>query len=127
MENPHTKKIYRGHTNKSTLKVRSLRQINASKQALNQSQTKPKARRTTTAIFVPWSPGGELFELISESENKCSESSDWNVKIQEKSGTPIINMLATKFPIISGCPKEDYCKVCENGNGVGCSGKNIVY
>lgn len=42
-------------------------------------------------------------------------------------GTTIINTLATKFPIISGCPREDHCKVCKNGNGVGCSGKNIVY
>ena len=73
------------------------------------------------------SSSGELYDKISECESNCAKASNWDVKIQEKSGMPLINALSTNFPIISGCPRSDFCKVCENGSGGGCSGKNLVY
>ena len=83
--------------------------------------------RTTTSIFIPWTPGGKLLDNIAESEQKLSLMCDWSVKLQERSGTPLINMFLKRFPIISGCPKAATCRSCKDGDGMKCSSKNLVY
>ena len=55
--------------------------------------TQPVKKRTTTSIFVPWTPNDELSSLIKMREEKCLEFSNWSVKIQTKTGTPLINLL----------------------------------
>ena len=64
---------------------------------------------TTTSIFIPRTSDGKLHDRFRESEQKLSYSCDWSVKLQERSGTLLINMLLKKFPIISGCPKAAIC------------------
>ena len=82
---------------------------------------------TTTSIFIPWTPGGKLLDRIDESEQRLSFTCDWRVKLQERSGTPLINLFLKRFPIISGCPKAATCRSCKDGDGMNCSSKNLVY
>ena len=50
------------------------------------------------------------------------------MKILEKSGQPIINLLQPKFSIKLGCPEgREGCGICKKGDGILCSKKNLVY
>ena len=89
---------------------------------------KKKRRRTTTAIFIPSTERSLLMKIVSEKEEKLAEQSSWTVKILEKSGQPIINLLQPKFSIKLGCPEgKNGCGVCKKGDGILCSRKNLVY
>ena len=86
-----------------------------------------KKRNTTTSIFIPWTPDGELLDKVEEREQSLSQTCDWTVKLQERSGTPLINMLLIDFPIVSGCPKAPMCTICDGKSGTSCLRKNLVY
>ena len=116
---------YRSHWKRKIIR-KAYRGMRRNKQ-LNIEGKLRNNKSTTTSIFVPWTPKDELAGRIKTSEEKCSGFSDWKVKVQVKSGTPLINMLQLRIPIISGCPQASSCTVCEQGNGVLCSKKNLVY
>ena len=83
--------------------------------------------RTTTTLFVPSSEGGLLTRMMETREESAQEDTGWSVKILERSGSPLINSLSTRIPLIAGCPIPDKCKVCKNGEGIICTKKNVVY
>ena len=84
-------------------------------------------KRTTTCLFVPSSKDETLMNMMKVRDEISSERMDWSVKILEKAGQPLINVLSRAFPIILGCPMRGRCMVCKEGEGTKCSKKNIVY
>ena len=87
---------------------------------------KESGSKLTTTLFVPQSKNGFLFNKIVELEKKNKPRYDWDVKILEQSGRPLLLSFAVKFPINIGCPRGSRCKMCKN-DGVICSSKSVVY
>ena len=83
-------------------------------------------KKFTTVLFVPATIDSQLMNMISEEEEKISKGLNWNVKILEKSGTPLNTMLTRKFPIKIGCPYGTECSACDNDT-IKCTPKGIVY
>ena len=83
---------------------------------------------TTTTLFVPQSPGGQLLLDLEEMEKLLQEDNDirWRCKLVERPGIPIALKLLKKFPPIEGCPLGQKCKVCDN-LGIKCANKGVVY
>ena len=82
--------------------------------------------KTSTTFFVPPSRDSLLYKLVVEKEEKLRKNSCWGVMILEASGTPILNKLTTKFPIIEGCPRGTLCTLCDN-DGLKCGTKGVIY
>ena len=82
---------------------------------------------TTTTIFIPSTEGSLLFKIIEGEEERISTNSSWTVKLLERSGKPLVNLLMSSFKITQGCPEKGTCFTCKNGDGVACSNKNLVY
>ena len=90
---------------KGKLKYKENRNLNARLKLKNKSLgTGRDGPRVSTTMFVPSSRNGLLKALIQRKEEKLLEDSQWTVKILERSGTPLVNSLSTKMPIVAGCP-----------------------
>ena len=84
------------------------------------------AREITTTMFIPTTPGSLLLKMIREEDEKISKDMDWGIKFMEKSGTPLLNLFMTSFPLEQGCPRNEKCIVCD-GDGKKCKTKSVVY
>ena len=83
-------------------------------------------REIVSTLFVPPTKDGQLTELLKDLEEKLESESSWGVKIIEKSGTPIVQLLKPKFPMIKGCIIGELCIICKK-TGLGCDKRNIIY
>ena len=79
----------------------------------------------TSALFVPSTEEGILTKMLEEEEETLSADLGWGVKVVEKSGVPITQLLKLKFPMIEGCV-NNRCLICED-DGVKCGVKNVIY
>ena len=64
--------------------------------------------------------------MLEGVEQEIKEETPWTVKLVEKSGIPLKNLLLPKFPLVNGCILGNDCGACEN-NGINCRRKNVVY
>ena len=80
----------------------------------------------TSALFVPPTEGGRLTELLNEEEESLGPEIGWNIKIVEKSGTPIVQLFKPRFDMVEGCVAGGECPICNN-TGLGCNKKNVIY
>ena len=83
---------------------------------------------TVTVMFVPQTPHGELAKRLQKEEDKIAKMTKERIKIVERSGTTIKQILHKSNPWASGhCNRVD-CLMCANGDGKqNCREKNIVY
>ena len=83
---------------------------------------------TTTVLFVPQTPGGELARRLRAAENELSALGCGKVKIVEKGGRTLRQTLVRSNPWDGGlCGRKD-CLPCKNGEeNSRCSKRNIVY
>ena len=99
---------------------------------LTKKKRKEKIKRdepeTVTVMFVPQTPGGELRKRLQREEDKIAKMTKERIKIVERSGTTIKQILHKSNPWASGhCNRVD-CLMCANGDGKqNCREKNIVY
>ena len=82
----------------------------------------------TTKMFIPPTPGSKLLKKLMDVEDifKQNGRMEWGVKLVEKSGVSLINTLRTRYPIESGCPLGEECRVC-NQDALNCTPKGVVY
>ena len=82
----------------------------------------------TSVLFVEQTSGGELAKRLRLAENKLAEITGWKVKVVEKSGTSIKQMLHKSNPWASvRCERED-CFPCKTGDDkADCHKRNILY
>ena len=103
-------------------------------QKVGQDQGKDKVNkkkttiRTTTVLFVEQTPGGELARRLRQLEQRLSEVTGWRVKIVERGGTTIKQVLPNTNPWAGAvCGKSD-CVPCRSNNPVrDCSKRGILY
>ena len=86
----------------------------------------------TTVMFVPSTVDGRLINKLENLEQKLysEKAFDWNVKLVEKSGTPLSVLFIKKTPVVDGCPlnanhtekARTVCTVCDD-DAVACSPK----
>ena len=98
---------------------------NSKKGIKNSKKRRTNSKRTTTAIFVPQTPGSKLFRLIQGKEDIIAENMDRKVKIVEKPGVPLAKIFSKSFKMEGGCHRGEIC-ICE-GSGSSCLTKGVVY
>ena len=80
----------------------------------------------TSTLFVPATVDSTLFSKVVDKEDSINTNIEWGIKIIEKSGSMLANMLRKKFPITDGCPLGEKCKACKN-DAISCTKKGVVY
>ena len=100
--------------------------VNIKKQNGRKVSAEKDDRVITTTLFVPSSDNGTLLKLLEGVEREIKEETPWTVKLVEKSGIPLKNLLLPKFPLEDGCILGQECGACEN-NGINCRRKSVVY
>ena len=96
---------------------------------------KESEKQYTSVLFVPPTPNGELANLLKKRERELNLNSKMNIRIIEKGGIKMKNLVVDKNPFepkkcsISNCP---FCnngktlKICES-NRMHCSTHNFGY
>ena len=83
--------------------------------------------RTTSVLFVEQTPGGELASRFRQAEQSLSEITGFRVKIVERNGTQVKNILHNPNPWAEeACPRPE-CYPCKTGEKKCCFQRNIVY
>ena len=83
-----------------------------------------------SVLFVPPTPGGLLVKQMKMREQEINRNSNERIKIVEKSGQKIENILAKKDPFPKEKCPEDACPICSNPNNkmrVLCNTNNVGY
>ena len=83
-----------------------------------------------TVLFVPPTPRGILAKELTKREDELNKHSNSRIKIVEKGGVKIENILTTKNPFPKSKCKEKWCPLCqnsENKNKVFCYTNNVGY
>ena len=83
---------------------------------------------TVTVMFVSQTVGGELARRLQREENKIAKMTKERIRIVERSGTTVKQILHKSNPWAGGHCGRTSCLMCENGDGKqNCMEKNIVY
>ena len=90
------------------------------------NSSKDGKNKTTTTFFVPSTENSRLLWMIKQADQEAAIDMDWNIKVLERAGTPLINCFIKKFGISEGCPRGTMCIVCEN-DALMCSPRSVVY
>ena len=81
-------------------------------------------------LFVPPTPGGMLAKELRNREEEINHHCKERIKIVEKSGENLENILCKKNPFkIENCT-EKFCPICKNQNGklkMACNTNNVGY
>ena len=95
------------------------------KKVQNNAKEEPE---TVTVMFVSQTFGGELAKRLQKEENKIAKMTNERVKVVERGGTTIKQILTKSNPWAAGFCSRAGCLMCENGDGKqNCMEKNIVY
>ena len=82
----------------------------------------------TTVLFVEQTPGGELARRLREAEQRLADITGWRVKVVEKSGTTLKQLLHKSNPWSGGLCGREGCFPCQAGDVDGdCFRRNILY
>ena len=84
--------------------------------------------QSTTVLFVEQTKGGELARRMRQAEEKLSRMTGWKIKIVEKSGRTLKQILVKSNPWATGmCDRLD-CYPCSAGDAdKDCHKRNILY
>ena len=83
---------------------------------------------TTTVLFVEQTKGGELAKRLREAEERLARLTGWKVRIVEKSGRSMKQMLVKSNPWAGGMCERSECHPCKSGNEKqSCFKRNILY
>ena len=80
-------------------------------------------------MFIPRTPGGILAEELRKNEEIISNQSGYKIKLVERSGTKITDLLVKSDPFKIGqcqCPNCPPCKYPQEKSKAKCWVKNIV-
>ena len=92
------------------------------------SQFKVHGMEYTSVLMVPNSKSGALMKEISKIEPRLSRTTNYHVKIVEKSGKALSNLFSKNMST-GKCHRDD-CAPCSNEKVTGaslCKAKNVVY
>ena len=93
----------------------------------NMSSNKKVQIRTSTVLFVEQTPRGELARRFREAEKGLSRLTGFRVKVVERCGTKVVNILHKSNPWAeSRCQRTD-CYPCKTGDDSDCFKRNILY
>ena len=92
------------------------------------TQANKQCPPTTTVLFVEQTRGGELAKKLREAEERLARLTGWKVRIVEKSGRTMKQMLVKSNPWSGGlCGRMD-CHPCKSGKeNQNCFKRNILY
>ena len=82
---------------------------------------------TTTVLFVDQTPGGKLAKLMREHEKLMCRITGFRVKVVERNGTNMKQLLHNPNPWAEGICERKNCYPCETGDTKCCFTRNIVY
>ena len=92
-----------------------------------QAAVNSKGMRTTSVLFVEQTPGGELAKRFRLAEGNLSGITGFRVKVVEKTGTAVKNILHKSNPWADGFCSRANCYPCQTGEEKCCFTRNIVY
>ena len=82
----------------------------------------------TTVLFVEQTPGGEYARRMREAEEVLARITGWRVKIVERSGTTMKQLLVKADPWDGGTCGREECMPCKSGeDNSKCFKRNILY
>ena len=81
---------------------------------------------TTSILFVDHTPGGELAKRFREAEQQLSQLTGFRVKIAERNGIAVKQLLQNDPWALARCERPD-CYPCETGDKQSCFTRNILY
>ena len=91
------------------------------------STREQKETRTTSVLFVEQTPNGELARRFREAEVELSKLTGFRIKIVERNGTKVKNILHVTNPWAEGKCERAGCYPCATGETKCCYKRNIVY
>ena len=101
------------------------KKIEGKKKNKTQKENSPEV---VTVLFVPQTPQGELARRLKVVENKISKLSGEKVKIVERGGTQVKQIMHKSNPWNKGFCGRANCLTCLHGDGSqNCFDKNVVY
>ena len=83
-----------------------------------------------SVLFVPPTPGGVLAKELKKREKELNQNKEERIKIVEKGGIKVENILTKKDPFIKGKCSEKLCPLCKDEskkNNIICNSNNIGY
>ena len=84
--------------------------------------------RYNTVLFVETTPGGELAKKLKEREAELNKHNDWRIKIVEKCGRKMENILQNNNPFPEElCQEKCFPCMSSNGKKSNCKKNNIGY
>ena len=108
-----------------------LRSLKSGKQ--NNNKNKEHESKIKSVMFVPFTPGSELAKLLRENEEKLVKLTNCKVKIIERTGTKIQELLTKSNPWKGHDCERQNCLLCftklrtEKKKTQDCHQRNIVY
>ena len=84
-------------------------------------------------MFVPYTPGGELAKKLREAETELGRQTGIKIKIVEKTGTKLVDLIHKSDPWQGIDCGRDLCLLCrtkketEQDERQDCTQRNIVY
>ena len=88
---------------------------------------KQKEVRTTSVLFLEQTPNGELARRFREAEIELAKLTGFRIKIVERNGTKVKNILHVTNPWAEGMCERAGCYPCSTGETKCCYKRNIVY
>ena len=112
------------------------RKVNKEERKHNWWNSKRAKVQYKSVLFVPPTPGGVLAKEVSQREEELNKNSDERVKIVEKGGFKIKDMLGTKQPPQTSKCTQKKCPMCTNSehfisssedSKIPCNANNVGY
>ena len=94
---------------------------------------RPDKNKTRSVLFVPYTVGSLLAKRLREAEENLLVSTGYKIKIVERSGTKLEDLLHSSDPFKGQDCNRQECMLCETKNYTGkntsqeCSKRNLVY
>ena len=106
-----------------------LRRTNVTKRQAKpiQIDRSSKQMRTTSVLFVEQTPGGELARRYRQAEINLSAITGFRIKVVEKTGTAVKNILHKSNPWAEGFCSRANCYPCQTGEEKCCFVRSLVY
>ena len=99
----------------------------------NQGEEKKPAIKTISVMFIPCTRGGELARRMREAEEELGRQTGYKIKIVERAGTKIIDLLHKTNPWQGEDCKRPGCLTCSTKMRTGrhldqdCTKRSVLY
>jgi hypothetical protein len=99
--------------------------ISKSKKKFNWWNTEKSKIQYKTVLFVTPTPGGVLAKELKKREEELNRNNQERIKIEEKGGLKIKDILTSKNPFKKSKCAQKTCPLCTEGESVGTSSEEI--